>query len=62
MRQSNPNGAADTLNLENKKKASMCMAPTTNFPCKWLQVLDDEGSSKLMVEVAVQPCQKPWVS
>ena len=53
MCQSNPNGAADTPNLENKRKASTCMAPTTDFPCKQLQVLDDEVSLELMVEAAV---------
>ena len=53
MRQSNPNGAADTPDLENKRKASTCMAPTTDFPCKQLQVLDDEVSLELMVEVAM---------
>ena len=53
MPQSNPNGVVDTPDLENKKKASTCMAPTIDFPCKRLQVLDDEVSLELMVEAAV---------
>ena len=45
MRLSNLNGATDTLELEKKRKASMCMAPTTDFPCKRMQMLEDEVSS-----------------
>ena len=53
MHQANPNGAADTLDLEKKRKVSTCMASTSNFPYKWMQVLEDEVSSDLMVEAVV---------
>ena len=62
MRQANPNGVVDTLDFEKKRKVSTCMASTSNFPYKRMQVLEDEVSSYLMVEAIVWPNQKPWVS
>ena len=59
MRQANPNGVVDTLDLEKKRKVSTCMASTSKFPYKRMQVLEDEVSSDLMVEAVVWPNQKP---
>ena len=53
MRQANPNGVVDTLDLEKKRKVSTCMASTSKFPYKRMQVLEDEVSSDLMVEAIV---------
>ena len=49
MRQANLTGVVNTLDFEKKRKVSTCMASTSDFPCKRMQVLDDEVSSDLMV-------------